>query len=64
MVNLATCRSNGDFLGLSTDEKPATCEANTFYIELDTGNVYFFNGEEWKEFAGEANAPADAEGDV
>ena len=35
--------------GLSTDQKPATAEVNTIFLELDTGNFYFFNGTTWQK---------------
>ena len=38
-----------NYLGLSTDQKPATAELNTIFLELDTGNFYFFNGINWQK---------------
>lgn len=46
----------GDFVhglhlmvGLSTDTKPDTTSENTFYLEEDTGDVYYFSEGEWSE---------------
>lgn len=36
-----------EFLGLSTDEKPMNCGINSLFLELDTGKVYYFDGEDW-----------------
>ena len=35
--------------GLSTDTKPTTAEVNSTIYELDTGDIYYFDGEEWKK---------------
>jgi len=35
--------------GLSTDQKPEENVAvNSLFLELDTGNFYFFNGTAWQ----------------
>ena len=46
----------GDFVnglhlmvGLSTDNKPETTSENTFFLEEDSGDVYYFSEGEWKE---------------
>ena len=46
----------GDFVnglhlmvGLSTDNKPETTSENTFFLEEDTGDVYYFSGGEWAQ---------------
>lgn len=36
-----------EYKGLSTDEKPTNCGINSLFLELDTGDFYFFNGTEW-----------------
>lgn len=34
--------------GLSTDSKPTEgIETNTLFLELDTGDFYYFNGTTW-----------------
>lgn len=44
-----------DFKGLSTDTKPTEsfegqpiCE-NSLFLELDTGDVYYYDGEDWNK---------------
>lgn len=47
--------SNADYMGLSGDTKPTTDIAvNTLFLELDTGCIYYFTGEEWLEVGGTA----------
>ena len=36
-----------NLMGLSTDDKPTDAAINTLFLELDTGDFYYFNGEEW-----------------
>ena len=37
-----------EYKGLSTDTKPTeTAPVNALFLELDTGDVYFFNGSTW-----------------
>lgn len=40
------------YYGESTDEKPTGVEINTRYKELDTGDEYFFTGEDWEKIGG------------
>ena len=45
--------SNADYVGLSTDEKPTEGTAvNTIFLELDTGDFYYFDGTEWAKIGG------------
>lgn len=42
-----------DLKGLSTDQKPSEIEgmpigANSLFLELDTGNFYYFDGSAWQ----------------
>ena len=42
-----------DFKGLSTDDKPTEYDGfpvgvNSLFLELDTGNFYYFDGSEWQ----------------
>lgn len=39
--------ANANLLGLSTDTKPTDAEINTIFLELDTGDFYYFDGIEW-----------------
>jgi hypothetical protein len=42
-----------DLLGLSTDEKPTVnIEVNTLFLELNTGDFYYFNGTTWAKVGG------------
>ena len=47
---------NGDlmqFAGLSTDTKPAEGIAeNSLFLELDTGDIYYFDGSDWSKVGG------------
>lgn len=44
--------STANLLGLSTDTKPTNAEINTIFLELDTGNFYYFNGNTWAKVGG------------
>lgn len=54
MVTINDCRQGGEyeFKGLSTDDKPTDCKVNSLFLELNTGNVYYFTGEEWAKVGG------------
>ena len=40
------------YQGLSTDEKPTENVAiNSLFVEFDTGDVYYFDGEDWVKFS-------------
>lgn len=45
-----------DLLGLSTDTKPLDALINSLFLELDTGDFYYFDGEEWAKVGEPANA--------
>lgn len=38
-----------EYKGLSTDSKPTDCEANSLFLELDTGDLYYFTGVTWSK---------------
>lgn len=39
-----------DYKGLSTDEKPTEdVGMNALFLELDTGDFYYFDGEQWNK---------------
>lgn len=45
--------STGNLEGESTDAKPtANIEVNTLFVELDTGDVYYYDGTEWQKVGG------------
>lgn len=37
-----------DYKGLSTDTKPTDAAVNSLFLELDTGDFYYYDGEEWQ----------------
>ena len=41
-----------EFSGLSTDAKPTDCGMNSLFLELDTGDVYYFDGSAWAKVGG------------
>lgn len=41
-----------DLKGLSTDVKPLYYGINSLFLELDTGDFYYFNGEAWNKVGG------------
>ena len=43
-----------DYRGLSTDTKPATAAVNALFLEMDTGDFYYFDGAEWQLVGGGA----------
>lgn len=51
MITMNDCKQKDeyDFNGLSTDEKPTNCAVNSLFLELDTGNFYYFDGIEWNQ---------------
>lgn len=55
MVTLNDCRQLGEheYKGFSTDTKPTSCAVNSIFLELDTGNFYYFDGEEWQKIGGQ-----------
>jgi len=42
-----------EYKGLSTDTKPTDCAVNSLFLELDTGDFYYFDGEDWNKVGGE-----------
>lgn len=44
--------SCADYRGVSTDTKPSNAPLYSIYLELDTGNFYYFTGEEWSKIGG------------
>lgn len=41
-----------DLRGLSTDTKPTDVEVNAVFVELDTGDAYYFTGATWEKVGG------------
>ena len=42
--------ANADLVCQSTDEKPTDAAENQLLIELDTGDLYYYSGDEWAKF--------------
>jgi len=46
-------KADYDFKGLSTDTKPTeNIAVNSLFLELDTGDFYYFTGETWAKVGG------------
>lgn len=43
---------HAEILGASTDTKPTDVNLNDMFIELDTGDAYFWNGSAWELIGG------------
>ena len=55
MITLNDNKQHGEyeFKGLSTDTKPTeNVMPNSLFLELDTGDFYFFTGTEWAIIGG------------
>ena len=44
--------STPEYRGNSTDDKPETADINAKFLELDTGDEYYFTGEGWAKIGG------------
>lgn len=42
------------YMGMSTDQKPENVPVYSLFVELDTGDVYYWDGSDWAEFGGDA----------
>ena len=51
-VNDSRVINEHEYKGLSTDDKPTNCATNSIFLELDTGDFYYFDGEEWQIIGG------------
>ena len=45
-------RKEWEYKGLSTDVKPTNCDINSLFLELDTGDFYYFDGTTWNIIGG------------
>ena len=43
---------HAEILGKSTDTKPTDVNVNDMFIELDTGDAYFWDGSAWQVIGG------------
>lgn len=42
-----------DFMGLHDDTKPTEgIDVNSLFLELDTGDIYYFDGSDWAKVGG------------
>ena len=47
-----------EFYGLSTDDKPTEDVAvNSLFLELNTGDFYYFDGSDWAKVGGGVGGP-------
>ena len=46
--------SQVEYKGLSTDNKPTDCGINSLFLELDTGDFYYFTGDSWMKVGGDS----------
>lgn len=44
--------AGGQWQGLSTDTKPQDADINDLFLELDTGDFYYFDGSTWSKVGG------------
>ena len=50
MITKEGTNTTAEYKGLSTDAKPTeTAEVNSLFLELDTGDFYYFDGTQWKK---------------
>ncbi len=54
MITINNSQGTGEheFKGLSTDTKPTRCAVNSLFLELDTGDFYYFDGTSWQKVGG------------
>ena len=54
MITYNDCRQGNEYeyKGLSTDTKPTDCGVNSIFLELDTGDFYYFDGTNWLKIGG------------
>lgn len=43
---------HAEIFGTSSDNKPTDVALNDLFIELDTGDAYFWNGSTWQQIGG------------
>lgn len=43
---------HAEILGKSTDTKPTDVDINDMFIELDTGDAYYWDGSQWQLIGG------------
>lgn len=64
-ANTSDNSADYNFKGLSTDTKPTNNVAiNSFFLELDTGKFYYFNGVDWELVVGSGGGGGGGGGDI
>lgn len=48
-MNIDHIEGEQEFRGLSTDPKPTDAINGAAFVEVDTGDVYMFDGEDWNQ---------------
>lgn len=52
---VATTGQITDYVGTSSDDKPtSSVNVNSLFLELDTGEFYYFTGEGWEKVGGQS----------
>lgn len=49
---MITLENRPIYYGESTDDKPTDADVNSKFEELDTGDVYYFDGSTWSKIGG------------
>jgi hypothetical protein len=44
--------ANADYKGLSTDTKPTDASENALFLEVDTGDFYYYHAGDWSKVGG------------
>ena len=50
---MITVNATTDYRGKSTDPKPTDADINALLLEVDTGDFYYFDGENWGKVGGD-----------
>lgn len=45
--------ATANYMGLSTDTKPSNADINSLFLELDTGDFYYYDGDSWEKVGGD-----------
>ena len=49
---MVTVNATTDYRCMSTDGKPTCADVNALLLEVDTGDFYYFDGEDWGKVGG------------
>lgn len=55
-MSITYATRNQEITGLSTDTKPTNVMINTLFLELDTGDFYYYDGSDWQEVGGSSSS--------